>query len=126
LEKELQQKLYRPHGGYYSKRQKEICVEEGYTIIPASVRVYDAVLAGEKREKAVRQLIKKVEKQNGGIVLLHDAKDSNATMEKKLEQKPHGSYNRSWIPEAVEEIIIALKAKGYIIGPPELILKKDL
>jgi len=110
---ELHPKLYRPHGGFFNSAQEKICRAAGYTIVPANVRIYDAVLSGAEKEKAVKKILKAVEKQNGGIVLLHDARDSHYQMEKKLEKKPDGVFNRSWLPETVEEIITALLDKGF-------------
>jgi hypothetical protein len=34
-------------------------------------------------------------------------------MEKKLLRNPQGDFNRSWIPGAVEELIIRLEERGY-------------
>ena len=110
---ELSPKLYRPHGGFYSSRHEKIYSEAGYTMVPGSVRVYDAVKSGKDQDKVIRRVIKKIEKENGGIVLLHDSRDSHFQMNKKLEKKPDSAFNRSWIPEATEGIIIALISKGY-------------
>jgi peptidoglycan/xylan/chitin deacetylase (PgdA/CDA1 family) len=113
LGSEFHKKLYRPHGGFYSERQKTICLEQGYTIVTSNVRVYDTVIKGEQKGKAVKQILKKIEKQNGGIILLHDGRDSHLQMERELKKKPHGVFNRSWLPEAVEETIISLLNMGY-------------
>jgi len=118
LGKELNPKLYRPHGGFYSSGQGKIYRDAGYTMVPSSVRIYDAVITGAKQDKAVAQIIEKVEKMNGGLILLHDARGSNVRSKRELEKNPHGAYNRSWIPEAVEEIIISLRAKGFIFTEP--------
>ena len=122
LEKELEYKMYRPHGGFYNSRQLEICLEEGYTIIPANIRVYDAVVTGRNQKIVSMRVINKVSRKNRGIILLHDARDSHERTAEMLD-KNRNVYDRSWIPETVEEIIIALLAKGYIIGSPELIKK---
>ena len=118
LGKELNPRLYRPHGGFYTSKHEKIYREEGYVMIHSSVRVYDAVLTGGKKDKVVKSVIERVEKQNGGIVLLHDARDSHLRMEKKLEKNSSGAFNRSWVPGAVEEMIITLKSKGYVFGSP--------
>jgi peptidoglycan/xylan/chitin deacetylase (PgdA/CDA1 family) len=113
-------KLYRPHGGFYSYAQEKIIREVGYTIVFADLRVYDAVLSEVKKDKAIKELIEKAKKQNGGIVLLHDGRGSQTQMEKELEKNQSGAFNRSWLPAAVEEIIAALKAKGFTIVNPHL------
>ncbi len=107
------QKLYRPHYGFYTSRQNKICAEEGYAIIPGNIRVYDAVLSKENMDRIIRKVVNKAVREGSGIILLHDARGSNAKMEKELEKKPNGAYNRSWIPDAVEKIIIELNLKGF-------------
>jgi len=118
LGKEFFPKLYRPHGGLYSSTQKKIIREAGYTIVFADIRVYDAVMTGARKDKMISELIEKVEKQNGGIVLLHDGRGSQIQMGKELAKNQSGVFNRSWVPAAVEEIIIALKEKGFVISKP--------
>jgi hypothetical protein len=54
-----------------------------------------------------------VEEQGGGIILLHDARESWLRMETELAKDPQGVFNRSWIPLAVEEIIVILRGKGF-------------
>ena len=118
LGREWYPRLYRPHGGFYNSRQKRIWQEAGYTMIPGNIRVYDTRSKKNDLDKTVRNVIRKVEKQGGGIILLHDSCGSASRMEEALEKNPEGSWNRSWIPEAVEEIIIALLDKGYTFGSP--------
>ena len=110
----LEQKLYQPHGGYYLKKHEKIFLEEGYTLFPASIRVYDAAASAKDKNRIVKNAIKKTVEHGGGIILLHDMRDSFTRSEKELAKNPHGSFNRSWIPDAVEEIIIGLLDKGFV------------
>jgi len=118
---EMPQKLYRPHGGFYTSAQEKIIHEEGYIIVPSTIRVYDAVIDGTKRGKVVKQVVKKVEKQGRGFVLLHDARDSHVQLEAELAKAPHGVFDRSWIPNAVEEIITVLLEKGYVLNNTDIL-----
>jgi peptidoglycan/xylan/chitin deacetylase (PgdA/CDA1 family) len=114
-------KLYRPHGGFYDSAKEKIIHDEGYILVPSNVRVYDAVIDGTKQSKVIKQVIRKIERQGGGIVLLHDARDSHFLMEEQLEKDPHGVFDRSWIPEAVEKIIPVLLEKGFILNSPDFL-----
>jgi len=116
LEREMYPKLYRPHGGFYDAAKEKIIHDEGYIIVPSNIRVYDAVVDGKKQKKIVKQVITKVEKQGGGIVLLHDSRDSHFLMETRLEKDPHGAFDRSWIPGALEKIIPVLLDKGFVLN----------
>ena len=118
---ELYPRLYRPHGGLYSAGQEKVFREAGYMLVPVNIRAYDAVVSVKNRHKVVRKIIGKIEKQSGGIILFHDMRGSFYNMERELEKNPQGAFNRSWIPEAVEEVIIILLEKGYIINGPDIL-----
>jgi peptidoglycan/xylan/chitin deacetylase (PgdA/CDA1 family) len=108
-----QPRFYQPHGGFYSKRHEKIWREEGWKLLGTNIRAWDAAKNESKKQKVINIVISKTEKNGGGLILLHDAKDAYPVMEAELAKNPNGSYNRSWIPSAVEEIIITLLAKGY-------------
>jgi len=112
LGKDLYPKLYRPQGGSYRKRQEQIFLDAGYTLAPVTIRVYDAVFTGKEKDKVVREVTREVIKQKGGIILLHDSRDSHSRTEKEFTKYNRGVFDRSWIPEAVEEIIVILLNKG--------------
>ena len=107
-------KLYRPHGGHYGSKHEKIWIEEGYEMIPVSVRLYDAVKNESSKRIIIRRSIKRLEKQDGGIILFHDGRGSWSNREKKLKKHPHGAFDRSWIPDTMEEIINILSGKDFI------------
>jgi peptidoglycan/xylan/chitin deacetylase (PgdA/CDA1 family) len=106
-------RLYRPQGGLYQKQQQQIWREKGYTLVPGTARPCDAVESGSGRAKIMKKTLTSVTKQEGGLILLHDARDSHTRMEKHLDRDPEGEFNRSWIPETVEELIKTLINRGY-------------
>jgi len=118
---EMNPKLYRPHGGFYNSAQEKIIRDEGYIIVPSNIRVYDAVIDETKKSRVVKQVIEKTEKQGGGIILLHDARDSHVQTKARLAENPNGVFNRSWIPNAAEEIIIILLDRGFILNSPDIL-----
>ena len=118
---DMHPRLYRPHGGFYHSNQEKICIDEGYTIVYANIRIYDAVKSGSQQHKVVQQTIKKLEKQGGGIILLHDARGSYSRKTAEVEKHPNCAYNRSWIPETVEQIILTLLDKGFILSDVDVL-----
>ena len=114
---EISPKLYRPNGGIYNAAKNKIINEEGYVVVPYTTgNAMDPYTTYDKKEKLIKKIIERIEKQNGGIILLHDGRDGHERNTKELQKKPNSAYNRSWIPEAVEEIIIALLDKGFILN----------
>jgi peptidoglycan/xylan/chitin deacetylase (PgdA/CDA1 family) len=113
LGEELRHRLYRPQGGYFKKKHRRIWKEEGYIMVTGTARAYDAVIDETGKNKVRHRIIRTIAEQRGGMILLHDARDSHLRMERELEKCPEGEFNRSWIPEVTEEIIIRLLEKGY-------------
>ncbi|MCL2294652.1 MAG: polysaccharide deacetylase family protein [Spirochaetes bacterium] len=113
LGKELNPRLFRPHGGFYMPKHERIWQEAGYTMIPVNIRVHDATSTERDKNRVITRIIERTEKQGGGIILLHDSRGSHIRKKRELAKNPEGAFNRSWIPAAVEEIIIALLDKGF-------------
>jgi peptidoglycan/xylan/chitin deacetylase (PgdA/CDA1 family) len=106
-------RYYRPQGGFYKIRQKKLWEERGYTLVPASARAYDAAAGEADRKRVAGKILRRLERQKGGIIMLHDGRDSRRKMECRLTRKPGGVFNRSWIPAVAEDIIITLRERGY-------------
>jgi len=113
---DMEPKLYRPHGGLFKSRHEKIWIDEGYAMVPATVRVYDAVATAADQRKIARKAIEKLEKREGGMLLLHDGRDTFPNRERQLKKNPEGAFNRSWIPETVDEIITVLLEKGFVLN----------
>jgi peptidoglycan/xylan/chitin deacetylase (PgdA/CDA1 family) len=113
---EISPKRYRPNGGIYNSAKNKIITEEGYVVVPYTMgNVMDPYTTYTEKDMLIKKIIAKIEKQNGGIILLHDGRDGHERNTKELQKNPNSAYNRSWIPEAVEEIIIALLGKGFVL-----------
>jgi peptidoglycan/xylan/chitin deacetylase (PgdA/CDA1 family) len=109
-------RLYRPQGGMYQKQQQGILRERGYILVPGTIRPCDAVKRRVDRDKIIKKTLNSITKQGGGLILLHDARDSHTRMEKHLARDPEGEFDRSWIPELVEELIRSLIDQGYQVN----------
>jgi peptidoglycan/xylan/chitin deacetylase (PgdA/CDA1 family) len=117
-------RFYRPQGGFYTPRQEQIWQGAGYRLVPGSVRLYDAALPARNPRQTAARILRLIEQQGAGIILLHDGRDSWTRMEKALTRRPGGPYDRSWIPGVVEETILLLESRGYLLRgfplPPAL------
>lgn len=117
----LDLKLYRPHGGFYKSRHEKIWTQNNWILVPATIRAHDAAATSQKQDKIVKKVLKKAKKHGGGIILLHDARGAYYNRDTNLEKKPDGVYNRSWIPETVEKIIISLIQNGFVLVNPNIL-----
>jgi len=118
---EIHHKLYRPHGGLYNSRQEKICIDEGYIIVPVTVRVYDAIINAAGWRRIVNNTVNLIKMQGCGLILLHDGRDSHSLIETRLKDYPNSSFDRSFIPDAVEKIIIALLNSGFTLDSPDIL-----
>jgi len=114
-------KLYRPHGGYYKPMHERTLIGSGYSLISANIRVYDAVKTSKNRRQAANQIIKKVIKNSGGMIILHDARGIYSRKEIELKKNPEGPFNRLWIVDVVDDVIVSLLDKGFILHHPDLL-----
>ncbi len=64
---DMNPRLYRPHGGFYHSAQEKIIRDEGYRVVPATARAYDAVVDGTQRHKVIKEIIKKVKSRAGEL-----------------------------------------------------------
>jgi peptidoglycan/xylan/chitin deacetylase (PgdA/CDA1 family) len=112
----LNPRLYRPQGGFYKRYHRKIWRSQGYTMIPSTDRPHDAVKNARDMDRIVHFVVSAIEAEDGGIIMLHDGRDSSRKIEADLKKHPDGQFNRAWIPEAVEKIILALQEKGYTLS----------
>ncbi|MDR3336096.1 MAG: polysaccharide deacetylase family protein [Treponema sp.] len=116
LEEPLNPKMYRPQGGFYKKQHEKIWREQGYVLVPGTARPRDAVLSARHEQRVIRNIIRNIEKQGGGIIMLHDGRDSHFKIAARLRKKPNGNFNREWIPDTVEKVVLLLQEKGYVLN----------
>jgi len=117
--------LYRPQGAFYTAAQKKIWEEEGYTLVRGSVRPYDAVKRPADAKKVKYHVLHAIMNHRGGIIMLHDGRDSYSLLEKKITKYPDGPFNRSWIPCIIEEIIIELDLSGFSLNGFDVLEKVE-
>jgi peptidoglycan/xylan/chitin deacetylase (PgdA/CDA1 family) len=103
-------KIYRPQGGFYTKQQEALWRNLGYVLAIDTVRPHDATISKRDMARVIRTVVRAVKKQDGGIILLHDGRDGLA---RRDAGKTGPAFDRSWIPDAVEQIIQQLQAAGF-------------
>lgn len=107
-------KYYRPPRGFYRASSKRVWQELDMELLPFTMYALDAQRNGDKADIVIKETIKEIEKKNGGIIILHDGRDCEDRMLSEIEKDSTLSYNRSWIPEAVDSIVTILKRDGFV------------
>lgn len=123
---DMEPRLYRPQGGFYKSQEERIWKDEGFCMLPVTIRAHDAALTSAMQKNVARKIAHGVIRKNGGLVLLHDARESWLRKDSKLEKYPNGSFNRSWIPQTVEDIITELLGKGFVFPNPDAFIRELL
>jgi len=86
----------------------------GQKMLPFTISLDDYNCGPSGRDSVVNRLLTAIRKDNGGIVVLHEGRHhANESQVAHLRDDPSSGYNRSWIPEAVDELITKLKAEGF-------------
>ncbi len=105
---------YRPPRGFYRPSTRKILHELGMELLPFTVYALDAQRNHRDAHKVVQQTVKKIRKESGGAIVLHDGKDREEKLLKRVARDSTGVYNRAWIPEALDSIITGLKTEGFV------------
>ena len=86
----------------------------GQKILPFTIALDDYNRGPSGRDSVVKRLLAAIRKDDGGIVVLHEGiYHANESEIAHLRDDPSSGYNRSWIPDAVDQLITELKADGF-------------
>jgi peptidoglycan/xylan/chitin deacetylase (PgdA/CDA1 family) len=105
---------YRPPNGLYKPSARKVWQEMGMELLPATFYVLDAQRTGKDMSKVIAGVVRNIRKDNGGIILLHDGRDSREKLFAELARDSTCTYNRSWIPAALDSILTVLKGEGFV------------
>jgi peptidoglycan/xylan/chitin deacetylase (PgdA/CDA1 family) len=104
---------FRPSYGIYWPSLKKMLTEKGLKILPVSFYAFDAETKPADKIKVLNTTLKKLRKKKGGVIVLHDGRDSYIKLREKLSQDSNGTYNRKWIPEITDSLITILNRENY-------------
>ncbi len=105
---------YRPPHGLYRSSTREVWRKPGMKLLPITFYALDAQRDSKKAGKVIAKTIRRVKKDKGGIILLHDGRDGREKLLAELEKDSTCSYDRSWVPAALDSIITVLKREGFV------------
>ncbi|MFL5765691.1 MAG: polysaccharide deacetylase family protein [Bacteroidia bacterium] len=110
--------FYRPGYGAYFPKHKPEWEKLNMKLMPVTDFYFDHVVSPAGKEKFISHFLGKVKKNRGGIYVLHDGRNVHSKIEARVNASKTGktdsNWDRSWIPEAAERIIIELKQDGFI------------
>lgn len=104
---------FRPSYGIYRPALKKLLSENGMRILPITFYAYDAQVRPDSKRNVLKNTLKKLRKARGGIIVLHDGRDSQKKLQEKLKKDPDCTYNRRWVPEITDSLITILKRENF-------------
>lgn len=104
---------YRPSYGIYKPSLNKLLSEKKLKILPISFYAFDAQCKPDEKFKVLETTLKKLRKHKGGVIVLHDGRDSYTKLREELGKNPDGSYNRRWVPEITDSLITILERENY-------------
>lgn len=110
--------LYRPPMGLYSGSAAEWAKEEHLGIVWATYLPLDPHVNTKGAEGEKASIRTHLEKNGGGIVLLHDGVALLFSPQEKDFTDPEQSADRRWVPTKVEELVTELRAAGWNWADP--------
>ena len=104
---------FRPSMGWYNRRTVQIIRNRKMIMNGLTIYAIDTKKSTDDTEKIIKKIVKKAERYNGGIVVLHDGIAEYDWLERRLK-KGWKNYDRSFIPVVTDSVITILKRKGFI------------
>jgi peptidoglycan/xylan/chitin deacetylase (PgdA/CDA1 family) len=106
-------RYFRPAYGIYKPSLNKLLSRRGLKIIPISFYAFDAQRKPNEKFKVLKTTLKNIRKCKGGVIVLHDGRDSHTKLRKELDSNPEGPYNRKWVPEITDSLITILERENY-------------
>ncbi len=108
---------FRPGYGAYFKKHTSFWESKNMQLLPVTDFFFDHKVKPSGMEKFIFQFTKKVKKNNGGVYVLHDGRNEHHIIDEKVKvarsNTQFSDYDRAWIPNAVDAIIMELKNSKF-------------
>jgi peptidoglycan/xylan/chitin deacetylase (PgdA/CDA1 family) len=108
--------LFRPPYGLLPKVLQRVVAQRKLKLVPITYYGFDTYFTPLRYEKAVDRTVKNALRENRGSYVFHDHRHRKRDSVRWAD--PRSRANRSWIPEAVEQVIRRLRARGCTIVDP--------
>lgn len=115
---DLKVKFFRPPMGIVPFFMEKQLKEMGMELFQVSVFEFDTEYTPKNYHHLLTNIIKSVEKNRGGVIVLHDNLQGYPAVESDYTNMAR-NVNRSFIPQLTEEIIKYFMEKGYRFVEPE-------
>jgi peptidoglycan/xylan/chitin deacetylase (PgdA/CDA1 family) len=118
-------KYYRPPAGILTNNLMNTLRKNNIILLPVSYFNFDSETSPDHSSKTIKKYITHLEKHSGGLIVLHDGHSRLHKVSEQSYGRTDKSANRSWVPGALEAIIIHFKASGYSFEIPDHRLTED-
>jgi hypothetical protein len=98
--------------GWYNSRTIKIIRERNMKVNGMTIYAVDTKKSTDDTDKVIKEIVKKAERHNGGVIVLHDGIAEYTWLERRLKQG-WKNYDRSFIPVVTDSIITILKREGF-------------
>ena len=117
--KNHQIEYFRPGYGAYLKRHIPFWESKNMCILPVTDFFFDHKVSPKGMQKFIAKFTENVKKNNGGVYVLHDGRNEHTKINTELDaaraKNKVSDYDRTWVPAAVDKIILELKSLGFIL-----------
>jgi len=110
------QPLFRPPFGIYDGRVEAYCRQAGLRMCSLTAFHFDTLYRPARWDLLIRRILRDLKRSNGGVIVLHERICVDGVFRKE-RVRPDGLLDRSWVPDAVRELVRGLRAKGFSFDP---------
>ncbi|MBW0000146.1 MAG: polysaccharide deacetylase family protein [Verrucomicrobia bacterium] len=111
---------FRPPGGWLTRAIRTCTAARGLQILPVTHFAFDTLYSHRGARQLVETHVRVAKRDRGGIFVVHDGLIRLRPLDRVGDFL--GGKDRTWVPEAVEEMIRRLRTEGIRFGAPEEVL----
>jgi len=122
----FQTEFYRPPYGVITSSFENSLEEKGIKVVPVTFFIRDVTLGPDECEDFIQDTIARLRDEKSGVIVIHEARYRKHAESDKSYNSPVSGANRSWVPDAVDQIITELSAEGFeFLSYSEVLDKMD-
>jgi peptidoglycan/xylan/chitin deacetylase (PgdA/CDA1 family) len=116
---DYQSRCFRPPAGIVSASVRELVQERELGLATLTYFAGDPLYGPAHYRRALDRTLRNARENRGGVYVFHDFRmRSEPEPATRLDDAGSGA-NRSWVPDAVEELIVTLRAEHFNFVHPE-------
>ncbi len=109
-------RCFRPPGGWMTRCVREVLQRRALTLCPLTRWLDDSRYGPHHAHQVLEATWQQIRRDEGGMFVFHERLPEPDCRRPEHLASPYHRANRSWVPDAVDQLITRLTRDGYTVG----------